>query len=384
MAAPQPDGDLEALLRYLRDARGFDFSGYKRATLCRRIERRMQQAGADDYASYTALLEANPGEFAQLFDAVLVNVTGFLRDTEAWDYLTAEILPAVIAEREPGTPIRVWSAGTASGEEAYSLAVLLAELLGEEEFRATVKVYATDADEAALAEARHARYPTSNVVKAFGGKRAARFFEVEGTTSVFRQDLRRSLIFGRHDLVEHAPISRINLLVCRNTLMYFTTEMQQRVISNFEFALAEGGYLFLGKSEAVLTQRQPFEVASKKYRVFQRSVEGLPGRGAMPELAAIVVLDSHMTVRSWNRAAEHMWGLRADEAEGAYFSNLDIGLPMEELGQTIRACLNGSSPGEQRLLHVAKRQGRSVERTARVSPVRAGGDIIGAMLMMEA
>lgn len=154
----ETNGELETLLVYLKDARGFDFTGYKRASLSRRIQRRMQQVGVTSYAAYVEVLEANPGEFAELFDTILINVTGFLRDPDAWEFLASDVLPDVVRFKAPQDPIRIWSAGTASGEEAYSLAVLLAEAVGDERFRATVKIYATDADEEALVQARHARY----------------------------------------------------------------------------------------------------------------------------------------------------------------------------------------------------------------------------------
>src|SRR5579884_1275870 len=270
MAKSEPDDDLERLLDYMKESRSFDFSGYKRASLGRRIQRRMQLVGVENYAAYMDVLEANPGEFAELFDTILINVTGFLRDTEAWEFLQNEVLPVIAAGKGEEEPFRIWSAGTASGQEAYSLAVLMAELLGEERFRTHVKIYATDADEGALVEARHARYPTSAVVNAFGEERAARFFEADGTSCAFRPDLRRSLIFGRHDLVQHPPISRIDLLVCRNTLMYFTADMQRQVLTKFHFALGDPGYLFLGKSEAMVTRSPLFEVVNLRNRVFRR------------------------------------------------------------------------------------------------------------------
>ena len=363
----EPSGDLEALLEYLRDARGFDFTGYERASLTRRIERRMQQVDAEGYGSYMTMLEANPGEFAALFDTILVNVTGFLRDGDAWDYLAAEVLPVMVSERDHGEPIRVWSAGTASGEEAYSLAVLLAELLGEERFRSTVKIYATDADETALGEARYARYPTATVLKAFGEERAARFFEIAGANSVFRQDLRRSLIFGRHDLVQHPPITRIDLLICRNTLMYFTAEMQERVLANFDFALVEGGFLFLGKSEAMVTRSSLFEVVDQRHRVFRRSgvahaalggvaetraphtAPPVPGEGLLVHLAfeeapvAQLVVDAAGVVTAVNRRARRLFGLGLD-AVGRPLEDLEVSYQPLEIRSLVDEVLTNRRP----------------------------------------
>jgi two-component system, chemotaxis family, CheB/CheR fusion protein len=150
MAEPQTDPDLEVLLDHLRRSRGFDFTGYKRTSLRRRIDKRIQEVGADGYLSYLDHLEVDPEEFTNLFSTIVINVTGFLRDPPAWEYLRAELLPRLAAAKRPDEPIRVWSGGCASGEEAYSLAMMAAEALGPEAMRERVKVYATDVDEEAL------------------------------------------------------------------------------------------------------------------------------------------------------------------------------------------------------------------------------------------
>src|SRR5687768_2454175 len=153
------DPDFEALLLHLKESRGFDFTGYKRSSLMRRVDRRMAQAGISGYPDYLEHLELHPDEFIALFNTILINVTGFFRDIDTWDYLRAEILPPLLAARPPDAPVRVWSAGCASGEEAYTLAIVLAEALGIEAFRDRVKIYATDVDEEQLTEARQAAYP---------------------------------------------------------------------------------------------------------------------------------------------------------------------------------------------------------------------------------
>ncbi|MFL5560231.1 MAG: CheR family methyltransferase, partial [Gemmatimonadaceae bacterium] len=156
--ADAPDEALESLLEFLKKHRNFDFTGYKRASLQRRIDRRMQDIGTTSYAEYMRQLEDRPEEFASLFDTVLINVTAFFRDDAPWKALTETVIPDLIARRTPESPIRVWSAGCATGEEAYTLAMVLAEVLGEAKFRERVKIYATDVDEAALTHARHAVY----------------------------------------------------------------------------------------------------------------------------------------------------------------------------------------------------------------------------------
>jgi two-component system, chemotaxis family, CheB/CheR fusion protein len=269
MPDPPADRDLEVLLDYLRRSRGFDFTGYKRTSLSRRIERRIQDVGADGYLGYLDHLEVDPDEFTQLFNTILLNVTSFFRDPPAWDYLRAEILPRLLAEKDDDEPFRIWSAGCASGEEAYTLAMVAAEALGPEAVRERVKIYATDVDEDALSQARQARY-TAKQVEGVPPELLARHFERNGDAYVFSKELRRSVIFGRHDLIQDAPISRIDLLVCRNTLMYLNSETQSHVLARFSYALREGGYLMLGKAEMLLTHSDLFTSLDLKRRVFRK------------------------------------------------------------------------------------------------------------------
>jgi two-component system, chemotaxis family, CheB/CheR fusion protein len=269
MAEPPADRDLEVLLDYLRRTRGFDFTGYKRASLIRRIGKRMQDVGADGYLSYLDHLEVDPEEFTQLFNTILLNVTSFFRDPPVWDYLGAEVLPRLLADKGDDEPFRIWSAGCASGEEAYTLAMVVAETLGADAVRERVKIYATDVDEDALSQARQARYSTKQV-EGVPPELLERYFERNGDGHVFSKELRRSVIFGRHDLIQDAPISRIDLLVCRNTLMYLNSETQAHVLARFSFALREGGYLMLGKAEMLLAHTNLFTSLDLKRRVFRK------------------------------------------------------------------------------------------------------------------
>ena len=260
---------LENLLEYLRQSRGFDFTGYKRNSLQRRIQKRMAMVSINDYSDYVDYLEVHPDEFELLFNTILINVTAFFRDKPAWDYLQNEIIPRIIHAKKTNETVRVWSAGCASGEEAYSMAILLAEALGENDFRNRVKIYATDVDEEALAEARHARYTVDKLEAIDPVLREKYFYETpEGI--IFRSDLRRQLIFGRHDLVQDAPISRLDLLVCRNTLMYMNADTQSEILQRLHFALREDGYLFLGKAEMMLTRTNLFLPTDLTYRVFSK------------------------------------------------------------------------------------------------------------------
>ena len=265
----ETDSGLEDLLVFIRDSRGFDFTGYKRSTVARRIRKRMHEAGATDYTDYRDLLESSAEEFGHLFNTILINVTGFFRDPETWTFLQREIMPELIAEAERTAEIRVWSAGCASGEEAYSLAMAFAEALGVDECAKRVKIYATDLDDEALRDARAGLYQ-AKALDSLADELKDKYFEKNGTQFAFRTDLRRRVIFGRHDITRDAPISRLDLLVCRNTLMYFNVETQSHVIDRFHFAVREGGYLFLGKAEMLISDGNRFEVVSMRQRIFRR------------------------------------------------------------------------------------------------------------------
>ena len=264
---------FEELLEYLRAVRAFDFTGYKRPRLMRRVDKRMRALAIATYADYLDHLQVHQDEFTELFDTILINVTSFFRDPALWEFVGGSLVTGIVASKPSGEPIRVWSAGSASGEEAYTLTMLLAEVLGDDGFRARVKIYATDVDEAAIAHARQGVYP-ERVLEPISPERRARFFERTGDAYAFRRDLRRGLIFGRHDLVQDAPISKTDLISCRNTLMYLNTDTQRQVLEKFRFSLNDGGFLILGKSEMLFTRVRDFEVVDLRLRVFERQPSG--------------------------------------------------------------------------------------------------------------
>lgn len=195
----EADEDLEELLGFLRDAHGFDFTGYKRSSLGRRIRKRMADARVPSYTDYRDLLETNAGEFDALFNTILINVTSFFRDTEAWDFLQREVLPELLAQSNGDEEIRVWSAGSSSGEEAYSPAMMFAEALGLDETLERVKIYGTDVDDEALRDARAGLYSAKSLA-ALSPELRDRYFEQNGARHGYRSDLRRRVIFGRHDI----------------------------------------------------------------------------------------------------------------------------------------------------------------------------------------
>jgi two-component system, chemotaxis family, CheB/CheR fusion protein len=264
---PESLAEFETLLAYLKQSRGLDFTSYKRSSLMRRVLVRMQTMGVKGFANYLDFLQVDPDEFTRLFNTILINVTGFFRDPPNWEYVRDEVVPRLVGESGAVEPIRVWSAGCASGEEAYSIAMLLAEALGPEGFRDRVKIYATDVDEEALNQARHAVYGarTEDEVPA---PLLAKYFDLQDDRYVFSKELRRSVIFGRHDLIQDAPISRVDLLICRNCLMYFNSEAQAKILARFHFALMPRGVLYLGKAETLLAQSAAFEPLDVKRRLF--------------------------------------------------------------------------------------------------------------------
>jgi two-component system CheB/CheR fusion protein len=267
----ESDPEWCGLLEYLLTARGFDFHGYKPASLARRIRKRMNLVGLKSFAAYQQHLESHPTEFATLFNTILVNVTGFFRDPAAWEAIRTAVVPEILAGKSPDEPVRAWSAGCATGEEAFTIAMILAEALGEDAFRERVKIYATDVDEDALNTARHAAYQ-ANQVEAVPPELREKYFEQVDDVYFFRKSLRRQVIYGRHDLINDTPISRIDLLTCRNTLMYLNAETQARVLARLHFALNEGGFLLLGRAETLIAHGHNFVAVDLKQRLSRKGL----------------------------------------------------------------------------------------------------------------
>jgi len=361
---PAADAAFEALLEFVRDERGFDFTGYKRSTLGRRVRRRMAEVGIDDFVAYQAHLEAHPGEFTALFNTILINVTSFFRDPEAWEVLARDFIPRVLERRPGGGPIRVWSAGCASGEETYTLAMVLAEALGRERFHEQVKIYATDVDEEALLQARAAAYSERDL-EAVPEALRGQYFEAQGGRWVFRGDLRRGIIFGRHDLVRDAPISHLDLLVSRNALMYFNADVQARIVHRFHFALDDGGYLFLGKAETLRAHATLFEAANLTARIFTRAPRGnLRDRLLMLGQAGRVESDAERTSRAVRvRAA-------ALDAQHAAQLVVDADGTLVLANSPARALFGLSANDEGRPLHDLMMSYRPVELRSRIEQAR--------------
>ncbi|HEX6417043.1 MAG TPA: CheR family methyltransferase, partial [Acidimicrobiales bacterium] len=374
---------LEELLVFMRDARGFDFTGYKRTSLGRRIRRRMESVGIDDFPTYRDHLEADADEFARLFDTILINVTSFFRDAECWELLQSEVVPDIVGRLAEDDPIRVWCPGCSSGQEAYSLAIVFNEVLGDEAFRDRVKIYATDVDEDALRTARHGSYAAKDV-EAVPEELRARYFDRSGARYEFRLDLRRQIIFGRHDVTRDAPISHLHLLSCRNTMMYFNANTQAEVIDRFGFALADGGYLFLGRAEMLLADGERFEAVNVPMRLFRRRpgirnnprVHPALARGDVPiapnvlrgrqlrdlalstSQAAHLIVDVEGVLVSANNQARAMFGVTGRD-EGRLLRDLEISYRPVELRSLIE-----QAQAERRLIRL-----NAVERAVGPSEV---------------
>ena len=369
MNAPHKDLDFENLLQYLRINRGFDFTGYKRSTLMRRVTKQMETLNIDSFGNYQDYLEVHPDEFKNLFNTILINVTAFFRDSSAWDYLAKEIIPNIIKNKPKDGLIRFWSAGCASGQEAYTLAIIVAEILGVEEFRQRVKIYATDVDEEALTQARQASYSAKNIIEIPLGLRD-KYFDIVNKNYIFRQDLRRCVIFGRHDLLQDAPISRLDLLICRNTLMYFNSEIQGKIINRFHFALNDHGYLFLGKAEMLVMHSNLFVPIDLKNRIFSKvslgnihnrqlvmkssegkesadnvSFEGLRIRELAFDTAssAQVVIDNHGTLIMINEQARNLFNLTLKDLNRP-FQDLELSYRPVELRSLIEQVYSERHP----------------------------------------
>ena len=259
---------LKDLLQELAEERNFDLRGYKLTSLERRFRHRMFQLKISSYEAYSEYIRSNPGEVNSLLNTVLINVTQFFRDPQAWDVLRTEVLPGLTAPLKPGDTFRMWSAGCASGEETYSAAILMAEHLGDRLKNSDVKVYGTDVDEEALNLARRGEYHEDKL-RYVRPEWREKYFTGAKVCRVARE-IRRMLIFGRSNLAFDAPISHVHLLLCRNVLIYFDSQLQRHILGRLHYALEKGGILMLGKSESQLSQNPLFQVVDPKWRIFQR------------------------------------------------------------------------------------------------------------------
>src|SRR5438045_3648682 len=270
---PDDDRRLRALLEQVRVRSGIDFSSYKEPTIRRRLQRRMLDTNSRAVEDYVRYVRRHPEEYERLANSFLIKVTDFFRDADLFNYLREQVLPGIIEEaRTRGNEIRLWSAGCATGEEAYSLAILTTELLGDARDQFTVRIFATDLDGDAVAFARRGVYPPSALKNVSPEQRDRYFVGVDSAWEI-RKQLRGMVIFGQHDLGQRAPFPRIDLVLCRNVLIYFTPELQRRSLQLFAFALREGGFLVLGKAETSSPLPEHFTLVHPRLKVFRRHGE---------------------------------------------------------------------------------------------------------------
>ena len=278
----QAEATRNAICAILLDQTGHDFSGYKTRTFYRRIERRMQVLQIASLAAYADRLRQDAGEVNILFRDLLIGVTNFFRDAKAFEALEQLVTPRLFEGKGPSDTIRVWVPGCATGEEVYSLAIMLCEQIEQDSSRAKIQVFATDIDEAALAVARSGRYP-HGLLQGVSKERLERFFRSQGTSYVINKRIRDICVFSSHSVVRDPPFSRMDLISCRNLLIYLNSELQARVIPIFHYALKPHGFLFLGTSENISQHGDLFTSLDKKNRVFQRREDG----AAIPHLPVV-------------------------------------------------------------------------------------------------
>jgi two-component system CheB/CheR fusion protein len=284
-ATPQPDG-LDRIFLLLRSQTGHDFSQYKRSTVVRRVERRMavhEINGLEDYLRYMQLTR---GEADALFRELLIGVTSFFRDNEIFDEIQKQVIPQLFAGKSLGSVIRVWVPGCSTGEEAYSIAILLRERMEDRKENFKVQIFGTDIDREAIDHARAGVYPSS-IVADVSPERLAHFFDQEqpdGSTYRIHKTIRDMLIFSEHDLIKNPPFSKLDLISCRNLLIYMGAELQKKLMPLFHYALNPGGMLVLGSSESVGDFVNLFAPIERKSRIFQRKAhdfgphrQGIPG-----------------------------------------------------------------------------------------------------------
>jgi two-component system CheB/CheR fusion protein len=265
---------MQRILSHLRVRTGHDFSNYKKSTVRRRIARRMQVARATTIGDYLAILRENAAEAQALFADLLISVTTFFRDSHAFDRLAAVVVPALFEEKGAGDAIRAWIPGCTTGEEAYSIAMLLLEEAARHEIRCELQVFASDLDDAALAIGREGRYPLA-IEADMTEERLKRFFTRENDHYRVTRELRDILLFAKHSLLKDPPFSRTDLISCRNVLIYLDRELQQQVCSTFHFALRPNGYLFLGSSESADSPVGMFRAIERESRIYQRLPVGV-------------------------------------------------------------------------------------------------------------
>ncbi len=379
---------LNQLLHELANNRGLDLRGYKTTSLERRIRKRMAQRKVGRYSDYLELIRSDPEETNQLLNTVLINVTEFFRDPQAWEVLRTEVLPQLLGGMRPGDTFRAWSAGCASGEEPFSLAILLADYFGPRLPEFDIKIYATDIDEEALDIARRGEYPADRL-RRLRPEWRTQYFK-GGTRLRINRDIRRLVIFGRSNILKDAPISHCQMVLCRNLLIYFDTATQRQILNRLHYALEPGGILFLGKAESKLGDSHVFRPIHARWRIFQKA--GAPASPKLYELrefamagdennqrlqtlslyhrsilealrSGIIQLDGNDNVIEHNEAALSIWGLSGRQLSGKRLQNSELILRCPELAPRLEESHSRSDPFTFRCTSKANGQERIISVT---------------------
>jgi two-component system, chemotaxis family, CheB/CheR fusion protein len=398
------DLTLQELVTELAADKGPDLRGYKFASLERRVRKRMMEVGASSFRDYLSRVRLDAAESVRLLNTVLINVTEFFRDPLAWQCLRDDGLSLALREVQPGDPLRVWSVGCASGEEPYTLAILLSEFLGSSLADYKVKIYATDIDEEALNIARRGEYPLERL-RRLPATLKEKYFTGRGSILRINRDIRRLTIFGRSNIVTDAPISHCNLVICRNLLIYFDSHTQARALSSMQYALEPGGVLFLGKAESQLGNHSVFRPVNTRWRIFQKSASGANGaagpgngRNQIPggrgrELAqnemeslqlyqryiletvksGLLILDDDDMILNHNDALIEVFGLNDKKLTGKRLQNTELAYRCPELSTRLEALRNGSGEAVQ-FQCTSNSMGQDRVLAVLIRPVTTGSD----------
>jgi two-component system CheB/CheR fusion protein len=400
--AREPEAEFGEVLTLLLARGGHDFRQYKRSTLTRRTHRRMGLAGIESLDDYLTRLRQDPAELTALARDLMINVTGFFRDPEAWDALDRDVIGSLVEKASRDQPIRAWAPACSTGEESYTIAMLLAERAERAEKKLAFKIFATDLADNNLAAARKGIYPAS-MVESLSPERLERFFDKAGETYRVKPEIRESVVFAEQNLLTDPPYSKMDLVSCRNLLIYLDAEAQERVLSLAHFALKEGGYLFLGNAESVGQRGHLFETVSKRWRIYRRIGPARPAavdfptwprpdepaRGpAAPKLAdlatralaerfapASVVIDRHYRIHHFHGATEEYL------AQPAGPPTFDLtAMARGGLGLTIRRAVKKAIESGGTANVAAARAPNGLVEIA-VSPLGSGGNGDGLLLV---
>lgn len=301
-AAFDKKGTISKILRIIRTKTGHDFSQYKKSTIHRRVARRMAIHLIEDTAIYARYLEEHPDEVKTLFRELLINVTSFFRDPEAFEILKTEVLPGLIEQKGEYDSFRVWVPGCSTGEEAYSLAIIIREILDDQGKDCKVQIYSTDIAEDAIATARKGLYPP-NIAADVSSERLKKFFIREDFGYQVKKEIREMIIFATQNIIKDPPFTKLDLLSCRNLLIYLESEPQQKLIQAFHYALNTDGILFLSSSESIGPSTDLFRPINRKWKIYMSS--GIKSRVPATMETPASWVDSHPAIPKPNIGPRH-------------------------------------------------------------------------------